>query len=100
MYGNSIRSRERAVVLQCGKLYRKIENGSAIFTGFRNNGVGFSLNIKLPVLLQCIAEKSNTPFWEQERWGPVDHDLRNPKFRTELEQICKQFDLEPSQLIK
>lgn len=100
MYGNSIYAHERAVVLQCGKLYNKIENDSAIFTGFTNNGVGFSLNVKLPVLLQCIAEKSNTPFWEQVCWTPVDHDLRNPKFRTELEQICKQFDIVPSQLIK
>ena len=100
MYGNSIHIRENAVVLQCGKLYRRIENGSAIFNGFTNNGVGFSLNVKLPVLLQCIAEKSNTPFWNQECWASVNHDLRNPKFRTELAQVCKQFDLEPSLLIR
>ena len=100
MYGNSIHIREQAVVLQCGKLYRRIENGSALFNGFTNNGVGFRLSVKLPILLQCIAEKSNTPFWEQEHWAPVNHDLRNPRFRTELEQICRQFDLEPSQLIK
>lgn len=100
MYGNSIHIRENAVVLQCGKLYRRIENDSAIFKGFTNNGVRFSLNVKLSILLQCIAEKSNTPFWEQEHWAPVNHDLRNPKFRAELEQICKQFNLEPSQLIK
>ena len=100
MYGDSIRARERAAVLQCGKLYRRIENGAAIFDGFTNNGVGFSLNVTLPVLLQCIAEKSNTPFWNQERWAPVNYDLRNPKFRTALEQICKQFNLEQSQLIK
>lgn len=100
MYGNSIHVGEHAVILQCGKLYRRIERSSAIFNGFINNGVGFSLNVKLPVLLQCIAEKSNMPFWEQECWAPVNHDLRNPKFCTELEQICKQFDIAPSQLIK
>ena len=100
MYGNSKNVREQAVVLQCGKLYCRIENGSSIFKGFTNNGVGFSLNVKLPVLLQCIAEKSNAPFWSQENWASVKHDLRNPKFRTELEQICKQFDLKLSQLIK
>ena len=100
MYGNSIHAREHAVVLQCGKRYRRIENSSAIFNGFTNNGVGFSLNVRLPVLLQCITEKSNAPFWEQRRWAPVDHDLRNPKFRTELEQICQQFDVELFQLIE
>ena len=100
MYGNSIQYRDRVVCLQCGKLYRRIENGAAIFNGFINNGVGFRLNVKLPVLLQCIAEGANTPFWNQEHWAPVNHDLRNPKFRTELEQICKQFGIVPSQLIK
>lgn len=100
MYGNSIHIREHAVVLQCGKLYRRIENGSAIFKGFTNNAVGFSLNVRLPVLLQCIAEKSNKPYWEQKHWAYVYDDLRNPKFRTELEQICKQFHIDPSQLIK
>ena len=100
LYGNSIQAGERAVILQCGKLYRRIENGSAIFDGFTNNGVGLSLNVKLPVLLQCIAEVSNQPYWEQESWAPVKHDLRNPQFHAELMQICKQFDIAPSQLIR
>lgn len=99
MYGDSIHIRENAVVLQCGKLYRRIENGAAIYRGFTNNGVGFSLNVKLPILLQCIAQNSNTPYWDQNNRS-VNGDLRNPKFRAELEQICKQFGIAPSQLIK
>lgn len=100
MYGRSIHVGDHAVMLQCGKLFRRIENGTPLFRGFTNNGVGFSLNVKLPVLLQCISEKCNAPFWEQARWAPGQQDLRSPKFRAELEQICHQFGLSPSQLIK
>lgn len=100
MYGNSICYRENAVVLQCGKLYRRIANRSALFQGFINNGVRLSLNVRLPVLLQCIAERSNAPFWNQTHWDSVEHDLRNPKFCRELEQICKQFGLDAAALLK
>ena len=99
MYGESIQLHERAVMLQCGKLYRKIPFGTAMIKGFINNGVSFCLNAELPILLQCIAEKSNAPYWDQDHWK-VNCDLRNPKFRTELEQVCKQFNIAPSQLIK
>jgi hypothetical protein len=64
-----------------------------------NHGIGFNLNFRLSVLLECIAQGSNDPYWAQDN-QIVNRDLRNPKFRTELEQICKQFNLEPSQLIK
>ncbi len=99
MYGESIQLHERAVMLQCGKLYRKIPFGTAMIKGFINNGVSFCLNAELPILQQCIAEKSNAPYWNQNNYA-VNHDLRNPKFRTELEQVCKQFGIFPSQLIK
>lgn len=51
-----------------------------------------------PVLRACIASDSNEPYWAQNNWK-VNRDLRNPKFRSELEQVCRQFDLSPSQLI-
>jgi len=61
--------------------------------------LGFNLDFQLSVLLECIEQGTNDPYWAQNNWK-VNRDLRNPNFRTELEQICKQFDLEPSQLIK
>ncbi|MBQ8834293.1 MAG: immunity 26/phosphotriesterase HocA family protein [Oscillospiraceae bacterium] len=98
MYGRSIHVGETAVVFQCGKLYRRIENGQTLYPNFTNNGIGFLMNTKIPVLQQCIAENSNMPYWNQHRWAPVNHDLRNPKFRKELEEICAQFGISPSQL--
>ena len=98
MYGDSFDARYRAVSLQCGKLYRRDDNGQALYSQFANCSIGFGLGFKLPMLLECIAAGSNEPYWAQPG-KKIQGDLRNPKFRTELEQICKQFDIEPSQLI-
>ena len=99
MYGGSISALYRDVLLQCGKLYRKIDGGTALYNNFMNHGIGFNLNFQLSVLQECIEQGSNDPYWAQDN-RKFSRDLRNPKFRTELEQVCKQFELEPSQLIK
>ena len=99
MYGGSISTLYHGVLIQCGKLYRKIDGGAAMYHNFQNNSIGLNLDFQLSVLLECIEHGSNAPYWARDSWK-VNHDLRNPKFRTELEQICKQFDLEVSQLIK
>ena len=99
MYGGSIDARYRAVLLQCGKLYRRDDSGTALFHNFTNQGLSFGLDFTLSVLLACIENESNAPYWAQDNWK-VNRDLRNPKFRTELEQVCKQFDIVPSDLIK
>ncbi|MBQ6890638.1 MAG: immunity 26/phosphotriesterase HocA family protein [Oscillospiraceae bacterium] len=99
LYGNSIDRRYQAVLLQCGKLYRRDDNSAALFSGFRNHSIGFRLNFELSVLQACIRAGSNAPYWAQNNWK-VEGDLRNPKFRSQLEQVCKQFDISPAQLIK
>lgn len=99
MYGNSISALYRAVLLQCGKLFLMDPEGSALFSGFTNQHIGFGLNFRLSVLRQCIEAGSNAPYWAQCNWI-TDHDLRNPKLRPELEQVCAQFGLSPSQLLK
>ncbi len=99
MYGGSISALYRGVLLQCGKLYRKIDGGTALYNNYMNNSIGFGLNFQLSVLLECIEKGSNNPYWAQDN-QKVNCDLRNPKFHTELGQICKQFDLDPCQLIK
>ena len=100
MYGSSFNARYRAVHLQCGKLFRIIPDKEAFSDDFRMCGIGFHVYADLSVLQQCIREGSNAPFWETQVRNLVNNDLRNPKFRAELEQVCKQFGLEPSQLIK
>lgn len=93
MYGNSIHFGEKAVCYQCGKVYRKLENRQQIYGGFKNNGVGFSLNFTLDILRSCIEENSNEPYWERYYQHFVNSDLRNPKYAEKLEKIRKQFGL-------
>lgn len=94
MYGNSIDIRENAVCYQCGKTFRKIENGTVLYHGFINNGVAFSLNFTLNILMQCIKEKSNDPYWNLYYPHWVNRDLRNPKFQDKLAKIKQQFNLD------
>ena len=93
MYGSSISILENTVCYQCGKIFKKIENGSVLYNGFRNNGVSFHLNCSYDILKQCIEENSNAPYWSQDHLSYVNRDLRNPKFADELLQIKKQFDI-------
>lgn len=95
LYGSSIDG-SRSLMLQCGKLYRKESQGTALFR--TNHSIGFDLSFRLPILLDCIAAGSNQPYWDQDSWK-IQEDLRNPKFRPELEQVCNQFGIAPSQLI-
>lgn len=100
MYGDSISALYRAVLLQCGKLYRRIDEGAALFReDFRSSLIGFDLNFDLSILEACIAAGSNDPYWAQDNWK-VNRDLRNPKFRTELEQVCKQFGITPADILR
>ena len=94
MYGNSISFKEKAVCYQCGKTFRKIENCTELFSGYRNNGVAMNVfNFKLNILLQCIKENSNAPYWTLYFADTVDCDLRNPKNADKLKQIKEQFGL-------
>ena len=99
LYGNSIHARDRAVLLQCGKLYRRDENGTALVYDLANHSIGFDLNFTLPALLECIESGSNAPYWAQHHWR-IKRDLRNPNLRDQLIQICDQFGIAPSQLIR
>lgn len=93
LYGNSINAAIKGVFYQCGKVYRSIENKEALFHGFRNNGVSFSLNLTLDILLACINKNSNEPYWNQYYPHFVDRDLRNPKHQSKLQMIKRQFSL-------
>ena len=86
MYGGSLDYREKAVCYQCGKVYRKMENGEALYAGFINNMVAFKLNFTLEVLLQCIKENTNEPYWTNYHPFRVDSDLCNPKYSDKLKK--------------
>lgn len=94
LYGESIRCGENAVMLQQGKIHRVLPGETAaVSNDFRNNSVGFSLNVRLPVLLECIRQGSNAPYWAQNNWY-TRRDLRNPEFSAEREAICRQFGID------
>lgn len=93
LYGGSISVGDEAVCYQCGKVYRRIEGGRALYRQFINNGVSFRLNFNLDILMQCIKENSNRPYWENSFPWKTDQDLRNPKFSNELKKVKAQFGL-------
>lgn len=93
MYGNSISILEKGVCYQCGKTFINIEDETELFSGFRNNGVSVNLNLTLDILLECIKENSNNPYWRNYYPGCVDKDLRNPKYIDKLQQVRKQIGL-------
>lgn len=94
MYGRGIGITEKpAIFYQCGKVFRKIENGTLLYGGFINNGVNFSLNFKLDILKQCMSENSNDPYWSLYYTHSVNTDLRNPQYKEKLQNVKKQFDL-------
>lgn len=96
MYGESIRAGERAVCYQCGHVFRKVDHGTALYDGFIHNSVSLCfLNFKLDVLLQCIKENSNAPYWNwvHDHARVYDHDLRDPKHAEKLQKVRAQFGL-------
>ena len=94
MYGGSIAAGDKAVCWQQGKFFRRIEGAKQLDDRFLNNGVRFRLNVDAEVLRKCIAAGNNNPYWlEYWQWGLTEQDLRNPKYRRELANIKKQFDL-------
>ena len=99
MYGKSLTFRSSAVHLQCGKMHYQKPIAAELFREFGNNAIGYRPRFTMSILLECIAQNSNAPYWSQDNWQ-VNRDLRNPKFRAELERVCKQFNIEMSQLIK
>lgn len=92
-YGNSISMGDNSLCYQYGKTFLTLPDRTELCSGFRNNGIGWQLNVSLPVLLECIRENSNLPYWNQEHNATIHQDLRNPKYRSLLEQVRAQFHI-------
>ena len=92
MYGRSISALDRDKICFCrGREYREIPlKGNALLPeDFKNNRIGWSLNVYKPLVEACIKADSNEPFWEVNR----RNDLRNPAFSKELAIVLKQMGL-------
>lgn len=99
MYGQSISYTDRnKIMLQCGKIYRELPlEGNKLVPGdFRNNGMGWQIQINADILKACINAGNNAPYWEQDFYY-MHEDLRNPKHKEAREAIFRQFQLETIQ---
>lgn len=101
LYSDSIDVRNKAVHLQCGRLYRCLPDTAPLFgwRQFAQGGTKFYLHFRLlPMLLECIEAGDNGPYWASKNpsW---DCDLRDPRFRSELEQVCRQMGVTPEDLL-
>lgn len=100
-YGKSKAHRENVLYLQCGRLYRKMPMGKPLYPyDFSYCGIGWSLDVRTPILEACIRENSNRPYWEQPLFYQVRNDLRNPKLKAEREAIFKQFGLNAADFVR
>ncbi len=92
-YGKSLDSRQRQLHYQCGKTFVSLENAEELCSHFKNNSIGWGLDVKLPILLACIEADSNAPYWEMAKPWKTNQDLRNPKFEHEWAKIKKQMGI-------
>ena len=70
-----------------------MEGRAAIYSGFRNNGVAFDLNLTLDVLAKCVEADSNEPYWQDYYPHWTERDLRNPKYEDKLQKVKRQFGI-------
>jgi hypothetical protein len=93
-YGRSIHHGEYNIIkYQCGRTYISIDGADEVCEGFTNGGIGWDLHVSLPVLLKCIAEGTNMPYWNQQNFYRTREDLRNPKYWRELSLVRRQMGL-------
>lgn len=104
MYGKSISGTEpNKIMFQCGEIYKEIdyknenlirqENYNFLDNNFRNNGIGFFVDIQVDIAEKCMSENSNNPYWEAYQYH-ASGDLRAPQNREYLKKVLEQFHLE------
>lgn len=105
-YGKSISYNEDIVYLQYGSIYKetsiskynKYLKGEKTKFGFeenpyRNEAIGFDMNLNADILNQCIATNSNQSYWDWGYYG-TKNDLRNPANSDIKKDIFKFFKLD------
>ena len=97
MYGRSISALDpNKIMFQCGEIYREIEykrDDYIVKEDFKNNGIGFYVNIEPKTIMKCIDQGSNNGYWEDYPYI-ANEDLRSPQNRNYLKKILQQFNLQ------
>lgn len=107
-YSKSISTHEKnCIYLQYGFIYKETDTAKfdkylriedkSLYVGynenpFRKEGIGFGLDVEK--LKECIAEKSNKPYWDSNHRYDIKYDLRNPININIRREIFKAFGLD------
>lgn len=92
MYGRSISAiNPDKIMFQRGPVYREIplQGNTLLPRDFKNNGIGFGLDVNKNILEACIKENSNAPYWNNA--NVHSRDIRNPQYASELAQVLEQM---------
>lgn len=92
------RLRANEVVFQCGRRVWILPDTKPVAAHFADAYRSSSLNFQLPVLLDCISAGNNDPYWASQDYF-LDYDLRDPRFRGELERVCAQMGIPPEDIL-
>ncbi len=71
---------------QRGKVFRLIQKEVGLYFDYRNSAVGWSPDVTIALLEDCIRAGSNDPYWRREHWK-LKEDLRSPKLQAQRETI-------------
>ena len=102
MYGRSISALDRnKVIFQCGEIHKEIEYNNNLIScddanhinNFKNNGIGYSIDLNEEIIKECLKSNTNKPFWDYYK-TKKKFDLRSPVNKEYLLEVLKQFDLE------
>ena len=90
-YGRSLNQAESFWYLQYGLVYKEKKHPPLwVKKTFRNEYIGFSLNVNQRLIRSCIDAGSNMPYWSQDVYY-VKEDLRNPLNAKARKRIFKHF---------
>jgi len=70
------------------------DHNKNISNPFRNEGIGFDIDLTKSILDKCIKEGSNEPFWDADHYKRY-WDLRNYKNKQVKDEILAEFGLNP-----
>lgn len=92
MYGRSHDVRERKIKYQQGRIYRELPDGKPLGDfDFRNNGIGWSLDVSMPEVYECIQQGMDA-YWNKPDYRRREN-LHNPAHAEVLAAIRKQMGL-------
>lgn len=98
MHYGKITKNEKNLVFSMGfNVWRKrkadFKKANRRFGKYRNNGIGFNLDIRKQVLEDCIRANSNEPYWKANFTYIIANDLRSPINAGDKNLILTHFGL-------